>query len=195
MDADEQRHVIVVGGPNGAGKTTWAMRRLPDVLTIRDFVNADEIARGLSPFDPESSALAAGRVMITRLNELISAGHNFAFETTCSGRGHARFLEKCRANGYRVTLVFLWLPSAEVALARVARRISQGGHRIPDDIIVRRYAAGLRNMRYLYLPLADIALIYDNSDDSDALIAARHLDGPFMIHDQARWSQIEEATR
>src|SRR5215467_2649769 len=195
MDADQQRHVIVVGGPNGAGKTTWAMRRLPDVLTIRDFVNADEIARGLSPFDPESSALAAGRVMITRLNELISARHNFAFETTCSGRGHARFLEKCRANGYRVTLVFLWLPSAEVALARVARRISQGGHRISDEVIVRRYAAGLRNMKYLYLPLADIALIYDNSDDSDTLIAAQHLDGLFMIHDHARWSQIEEATR
>jgi predicted ABC-type ATPase len=94
-----------------------------------------------------------------------------------------------------VTLVFLWLPSAEVALARVARRISQGGHRIPDDIIVRRYAAGLRNMRYLYLPLADIALIYDNSDDSGTLIAAQHLDGPFTIHDQRRWSQIEEATR
>ena len=195
MGSDEPKHVIVVGGPNGAGKTTWAMRRLPDVLTIRDFVNADEIARGLSPFDPESSALAAGRVMISRLSELIAAGHNFAFETTCSGRGHAGFLKKCRANGYRVTLVFLWLPSAEVALARVARRISQGGHRIPDDVIVRRYAAGLRNMRYLYLPLADIALIYDNSDGSDTLIAARHLDGPFMIHDQGRWSQIEEATR
>lgn len=133
--------------------------------------------------------------MIARLNELIAAGHNFAFETTCSGRGHVRFLEKCRASGYRVTLVFLWLPSTEVALARVARRISQGGHRIPDDIIGRRYALGLRNMRYLYLPLADIALIYDNSDDSNTLIAAQHLAGPFMIHDQERWSQIEEATR
>jgi len=195
MGADQEKHVIVVGGPNGAGKTTWAMRRLPDVLTIRDFVNADEIARGLSPFDPESSALTAGRVMIARLDELVAAGHSFAFETTCSGRGHVRFLEKCRASGYRVTLVFLWLPSAEVALARVARRISQGGHRISDEVIVRRYAAGLRNMKYLYLPLADIALIYDNSDDSDTLIAAQHLDGLFMIHDHARWSQIEEATR
>jgi len=87
MHADQSRHVIVVGGPNGAGKTTWAIHRLPDILAIRDFVNADEIARGLSPLDPESSALAAGRLMIARLNELVTGGHNFAFETTCSGRG------------------------------------------------------------------------------------------------------------
>jgi len=91
--------------------------------------------------------------------------------------------------------VYLWLPSAEAAISRVARRINQGGHRIPDNVIVRRYAAGLRNMRNLYLPLADIALIYDNSDYNDVLIAARRLDGPFIIHDRDRWSRIEEATQ
>src|SRR6202008_1990799 len=99
MESEQAKDVIVVGGPNGAGKTTWAIHRLPEVLTIRDFVNADEIARGLSPLDPEGSALAAGKLMIARLNELLLAGQSFAFETTCSGRGHTKLLERCRAQG------------------------------------------------------------------------------------------------
>jgi predicted ABC-type ATPase len=125
MQSGHTKEVIVVGGPNGAGKTTWAMERLLQTLNIREFVNADELARGLSPLDPESSAIAAARLMLQRLNELINAGYSFAFETTCSGRGHIRLLEKCRASGYEVTLVYLWLPSAEAAIARVARR--EGG--------------------------------------------------------------------
>src|SRR5207247_622613 len=100
-------------------------------------------------------ALAAGQIMIERLDELVRAGQSFAFETTCAGRAHAARLQRWKAAGYRITLVFLWLPSVEIALARVARRVREGGHRIPDDVIVRRYSAGLRNMRYLYLPLAD----------------------------------------
>jgi predicted ABC-type ATPase len=190
-----QKHVVMIGGPNGAGKTTWAYRRLDPTLGIRDFVNADEIARGISPLDPEASAVAAGRVMLDRLDELVNAGHSFAFETTCSGRGHARLLERCRSNGYLITFIFLWLPSAEVALSRVARRISRGGHRIPDDVVVRRYRAGLRNMRNLYVPLADRALIYDNSDDSTVLIASRRLNEQLMIHDKDRWALIEEVLR
>jgi predicted ABC-type ATPase len=195
MRSDEAKNVVVVAGPNGAGKTTWVVRRLPPTLNIREFVNADEIARGISPLDPEGNAVAAGLVMIERLNELISTGHSFAFETTCAGRGHIRRLQQCRAANYRITLVFLWLPSADVALARVARRVSEGGHHIPDDVVVRRYSAGLRNMRHIYLPLADMALIYDNSDQSGLLIASRQLDAQFVIHDGVRWSQIEEASR
>jgi predicted ABC-type ATPase len=133
--------------------------------------------------------------MIDRLNGLAKAGESFAFETTCSGRGHARLLERCRAAGYEITLIFLWLPSPNIALARVAQRVSEGGHSIPNDVIVRRYTAGLRNMRYLYLPLVDRALIYDNSDQTDVLIASLRLDSPFVIHDRDRWSQIEEATQ
>jgi predicted ABC-type ATPase len=138
MSDSQPKDVVVVGGPNGEGKTTWAYRRLPSTLDIREFVNADEIARGISPLDPEASALAAGRLMIERLNELLSAGHSFAFETTCSGLGHVRLLQRCRAAGYRITLIFLWLPSANIALSRVARRVSRGGHRIPNEVIVRR---------------------------------------------------------
>jgi predicted ABC-type ATPase len=195
MQPDLTKGIVVVGGPNGAGKTSWAAKHLPTTLNIREFVNADEIARGLSPFDPDSSIVAAGRVMLDRLDMLAKVGDNFAFETTCASHRHPRFLKSCRALGYQFMLVFLWLPSAEVAVARVARRVRQGGHRIPDEVVVRRYSAGLRNMRHLYLPLADSAFIYDNSDGGGALIAERQGAAPLTIHDSNRWSRIEEATR
>ena len=187
------KDVIVLGGPNGAGKTTAASTLLPWHLGIREFVNADEIARGVSPFNPEGSAIAAGRLLVTRIHALARGGGSFAFETTCAGRGHVQLLRSCKERKYRVTLLFLWLPSPQIALARVARRVSQGGHGIPDDVVVRRYWAGLRNLSQLYLPFADIALIYDNSDEGRELIVeltAKRL----TVHDSARWKSIEEAT-
>jgi len=189
------RDVIMLGGPNGAGKTTAAASLLPGALGIHEFVNADEIARGLSPFNPEGAAVAAGRLMIERIRALAQTGVSFAFETTCAGRGHARLLQTCRAAGYRLNLVFLWLPSPEAALARVARRVREGGHLIPDDVVVRRYGAGLRNMRWLYLPMMDGALIYDNSDRKQILIAERTATEPFIVYDAVRWTRIEEATQ
>jgi predicted ABC-type ATPase len=185
----------MVGGPNGGGKTSWAVKNLAATLSIREFVNADEIARGLSPLDPEASAVPAGQMMLELLNSLAESGESFAFETTCAGRGHARFLKKCRALGYRIVVVFLWLPSATVAIARVTRRVSQGGHRIPEDVIIRRYSSGLRNMRHLYLPLADSAFIYDNSDGLGILIAEQREGAAFVVHDGDRWNKILEATR
>ena len=193
--AHQVREVIMLGGPNGAGRTTAAALLLPAALGIREFVNADDIARGLSPFNPEGTAVAAARLMIERIQALARAGESFAFETTCAGRGYVRLLQMCRAAGFRLNLVFLWLPSAEAALARVARRVREGGHGIPDDVVVRRYAAGLRNMRRLYLPLVDAALIYDNSGAGRVLIAERGLDASVVVHDAARWALIEEATR
>jgi predicted ABC-type ATPase len=187
--------VIILGGPNGAGKTTSAQRLLPQSLRILEFVNADEIARGLSPFNPEGSAIEAGRLMLERMQTLLEGRKSFGFETTCAGRGHARFLQMCRAADYRVTLLFLWLPSPEIAQSRVERRIREGGHRIPPDVIQRRYWAGLRNMRHLYLPLAHVALIVDNSDEGGGLIAEREPDGPFVVHDEVRWALIEEVAR
>jgi predicted ABC-type ATPase len=189
------KDVVVIGGPNGAGKTTSASIVVPRMLGIREFVNADEIARGLSPFNPKASAVAASRVMIERIHELIRSGQSFAFETTCSGRSHIRTLQSCKDAGYRVTLVFLWLPSPEAALARVARRVASGGHLIPDDVVVRRYTAGLRNMRRLYLPIADVAYIYDNSDSGGVLIAMRDAEAALTVHDSGRWARIMEASR
>lgn len=189
------KDVIILGGPNGAGKTTAAPSLLTRHLGIREFVNADEIARGLSPFNPEGSAVGAARLMIRRIRELSEAGESFSFETTCAGRRYLRLLQACRANGYRLTLIFLWLPSPQAAVARVAKRVREGGHGIADEIVVRRYAAGLRNMRHLYLPLVDIALVYDNADNGHVLIAEKTPETDVRVYDPKRWTLIEEATR
>jgi predicted ABC-type ATPase len=189
------KDVVMIGGPNGAGKTTAAARLLPKGLGIREFVNADEIARGLSPFNPEGRALAAGRLMIERIHELIEGGESFAFETTCAGRAHAQTLLRCRDAGYRLTLIFLWLPSAKEALRRVARRVAQGGHRIPKDVVIRRYAAGLKNLQQIYLPIADIAYIYDNTDEGGILIAERQPGQALVVCDDRRWRRIVRANR
>jgi predicted ABC-type ATPase len=163
-------------------------------LAIREFINADEIARGLSPLNAEGAAFTAGRLLIERIKALAAAGESFAFETTCSGRGHVRLLNRLKARHYRLTLVFLWLPSAEAAVERVARRVNTGGHNVPESVVRRRYFAGMRNMQNLYLPLVDRALIYDNSDGGGRLIAERRPDAAPVIHDSARWKQIEEAS-
>jgi predicted ABC-type ATPase len=187
------KDVVMIGGPNGAGKTTTATTMLPKELRIQEFVNADEIAYGLSPFNPEGSTRAAGRLMIKRIHELIGRGESFAFETTCSGRAHAQTLSKCRDAGYRLTLIFLWLPSAKEALRRVARRVAQGGHRVPKGVVIRRYAAGLKNLQRLYLPIVDIAYIYDNTDEGGILIAERQPGQALVVCDDRRWKQILEA--
>ena len=185
--------IVIIGGPNGAGKTAAAQLLVPKGLEILEFVNADEIARGLSPFNSQHAALAAGRLMLERIRELVRNQQSFAFETTCSGRTHIPMLRRCKADGWRVTLVYLWLPSPEAALDRVARRVREGGHGIPGDVVVRRYWAGLSNLRLLYLPLADVAVIYDNSDGHRALIAERLPKGSLAVHDADRWAAIERA--
>jgi predicted ABC-type ATPase len=185
--------IVVIGGPNGAGKTTAAQLLVPRGLEIREFVNADEIARGLSPFNADHAARLAGQLMLERIGEFIRNRQSFAFETTCAGRAHVGTLRRCRAEGWRITLVYLWLPSPQMALDRVARRVREGGHHIPDEVVIRRYWAGLSNMRRLYLPVADVAAIYDNSDGGRTLIAQRMPGGSLVVHDAARWAKIEEA--
>jgi predicted ABC-type ATPase len=185
------KDIVIIGGPNGAGKTTAAPAVVPRELGIREFVNADEIARGLSPFNFQGAAVAAGRLMILRMQALVRSGESFAFETTCSGRTYARWLQACKAAGWRVTLLYLWLPSPQAAIDRVARRVREGGHGVPDDVVIRRYQAGLANMRRLYMPLADVAAIYDNSDEGRTLIAERTPDAPLIVYDSTRWALIE----
>jgi predicted ABC-type ATPase len=190
---DQVEDIVILGGPNGAGKTTAAQVVLPQQLDIREFVNADEIARGLSPFNPGGAAFAAGRLMLERIRNLVQDRRSFAFETTCAGRSHISLLQRCKAEGWRVTLVYLWLPSVEAALNRVARRVRQGGHDVPASVVIRRYWAGLANMHDLYLPLADLAFIYDNSDEGRALIAERTPEDSLVVHDARRWALIKGA--
>ncbi len=189
------KELVILGGPNGAGKTTAAQVVVPHKLGIPEFINADEIARGLSPFNPDGAALAAGRLMLQRMRTLANEGRSFAIETTCSGRGHLNFIRSCRDAGWRVIFVFLWLPSPQIAIDRVARRVSAGGHAVQPEIIKRRYWAGLRNFRSLYLPLADVAAIYDNAGEQPILIAERIADASLVVHDAARWQLIERASQ
>lgn len=157
--------LVVIAGPNGAGKSTLSRSIVHDHYGIGDFVNADAIALGLSAFDPERAAVAAGRVMLSRLQALADVQADFAFETTLASRSFAPWIAELRRRGYVFHLVFVALPSAEVAIARVRNRVASGGHSIPEDIVRRRHARGLRNFFELYRPLADEWMFFDNSGD------------------------------
>lgn len=147
--------LILIGGPNGAGKTTFAREILTTDLKGMRFLNADEIARGLSPFDPDRVARRAGRILLEEIDEAIANGRDFALESTLSGRTHATILRQAKESGYEITLHFLWIPSAKVSLARVRQRVKKGGHNVPVADIMRRYDRIMRNLVELYLPLAD----------------------------------------
>ncbi len=164
--------VIVLAGPNGAGKSTAAPSLLKDLLEVTEFVNADVIAQGLAAFDPDSVAFEAGAIMHARLRSLAAQRRNFAFETTLASRSLAPWLRELLAAHYSFHLIFLWLPSADFAVARVADRVRLGGHNVPEDTIRRRYQRGLRNFFQLYQPLATTWRLYDNSHESGIQLIA-----------------------
>ena len=155
--------LYIIGGCNGAGKTTASYTVLPDILDCREFVNADEIARGLSPFNPADVAIEAGRLMLKRIEELLAREESFSIETTLATRSYVNLVRRAHEKGYRVTLLFFWLNSPELAIQRVAERVSKGGHDIPEDIIRRRYVSGIQNLFNLYAAEVDAWSIYDNS--------------------------------
>lgn len=169
MAADDLR-VIIIAGPNGAGKTTFAREFLPNEAGCPLFVNADLIAAGLAPFAPASVAIQAGRLMLRELGRHFVARRSFAFETTLSGRGYLRAIDQWQGAGYRVKLVFLQLASAEEAIARVAQRIRQGGHDIPEAVVRRRFSAGRANFERFYSPAVDAWALYDNSGSEPLLL-------------------------
>jgi len=172
----EPRRIIIIAGPNGAGKTTFAREFLPQEAHCPDFINADLIAAGLSPFKPEAAALRAGRLMLEEIASRVAQGRGFAFETTLSGRAYAQQIPGWRQQGYYVKLIFLSLPSAEMAVARVSARVAQGGHSIPHEVVRRRFAAGLRNFHGVYKPLVDAWVLYDNSGTSRVLIDGEQIE-------------------
>jgi len=165
------RNIVVIGGPNGAGKSTIARNVLVDTLGVHEFVNADVIATGLSGFDPERAAFAAGRVMLARLHELARGDTPFAFESTLASRSFAPWLADLSRREWRVHLIYVWLQSPDLAVQRVAARVRRGGHSIPENIIRRRYARSARNFWNLYRPLASSWRMFENSSASPILIA------------------------
>lgn len=164
------KKIVIIAGPNGAGKTTFASEFLPMEAECPDFINVDLIAAGLSPFDPGKAALRAGRLMLNEIRLRTSQGQSFAFETTLSGLSYIRMIPRWQQAGYRVKLVFLSLPNAELAIARVSARIAQGGHGVPEEVIRRRFRRGLHNFHSVYRPIVDSWIWYDNSGPTPRLM-------------------------
>ena len=163
MKVNSNPILYIIAGPNGAGKTTASMNILPDILDCREFVNADEIAKGLSPFKPEKMAIQAGKLMLERIDNLLSQKVSFAIETTLSTRSYKKLVERAKSLGYEVHLLFFWLESPEIACQRVAKRVSEGGHNIPVNVIYRRYKLGLDNLFNIFIPIVDYWSLYDNN--------------------------------
>jgi len=165
------KRLYIISGCNGAGKTTASYTILPDMLECNEFVNADEIAKGLSPFNPNKVAIKAGRLMLTRITELLESGVDFAFETTLSTRSYVNTVKKAQEKGYFVTVLYFWLNSPELAVERVRIRVKEGGHNIPEETIRRRYDLGISNMYNLYIPIADYWMFIDNSKTPFEILA------------------------
>ena len=170
---ESPKRILIIAGPNGAGKTTFAREFLPNEANVPTFINADLIAAGLNPFQPENEAMRAGRLMLQMIDERVSAGDSFAFETTLSGRGYAQSIPQWQAQGYRVELYYLRLPSSDVAVDRVRRRVREGGHNIPEDVIRRRFELGWRNFLFLYRDIVDAWELYDNSGTTPLLLNSK----------------------
>ncbi|MEX2187879.1 MAG: zeta toxin family protein [Pirellulales bacterium] len=164
------RRVFIIAGPNGAGKTTFAREFLPREADCPNFVNADLIAAGLAPFQPDVAAIRAGRLMLAEIRRHVAERANFAFETTLSGRTYAKMIPRWRNEGYGIELIFLKLRSVRISVKRVRERVRQGGHSVPLDVIRRRFRAGWDNYESLYRPLADRWELYDNSGDAPKLL-------------------------
>ena len=164
------KQILIIAGPNGAGKTTFALTYLRTEAHGLPFLNADMIAAGLAPLGSRHSDVQAGRLMLAEIDRLAADGRSFAFETTLSGRGYLRRIDRWRDEGYRVTLLFLSLPSPEDAVERVRRRVEQGGHHIPEDVIRRRFDSGLANLRDAYAERVDRWVLLDNTGEAPVLV-------------------------
>jgi len=184
-------NLYIIGGANGSGKTTTAKQILPYFLNVYEYLNADEIAAGLSPFRPESVAIQAGKLMLKRLNYFVEHQTDFAFETTLSGLNYLRFLRKCQTQNYQINLIYFWLRSPDLAIARVRQRVASGGHNIPEETIIRRYYRGQKNLIQSYLPLCQTWIIYDNSTFPSQLVATYNPEQQITLYQAEIWEQIQ----
>jgi predicted ABC-type ATPase len=184
--------LYVVAGCNGAGKTTASFNILPQILECREYVNADEIARGISPFNQEGVSIEAGRIMLSRINELIDMEVNFAFETTLASKNFKNTIQLAKDKGYLVTLIFFWLRNENLAIKRVQNRVAEGGHFIPEDVIKRRYLSGIKNLFNLYWELPDIILVYDNTDILPEVIVSKEYAKKEIIHNLVKYEKLRK---
>lgn len=187
--------LYIIAGCNGAGKTTASLTMLPEIWKCREFVNADEIARGLSPFNPESMAIEAGRIMLRRIDDLLKGDESFSIETTLSTRSYAKTIEKAHENGFSVQLLFFWLPTPETAIERVKQRVIEGGHNIPVDVIRRRYAAGIKNLFEIYMDIVDSWMLVENQNNPRIIIARGGTESATKILNNELFNQLRTYVR
>ena len=187
----EEKNLYIIAGCNGAGKTTASFTILPDILNCKEFVNADEIAKGISPFQPEKVAIEAGRIMLNRINDLLEKNENFAFETTLASKSYRHTILAARKKNYTVSLLYFWLNSVDLAKERVKNRVLEGGHNIETTVIERRYINGITNLFNIYLPIVDKAFIFDNSEGTHILIAEKENFDNFKIVDNEKYKQFK----
>ncbi len=190
----KSKTIYIISGCNGAGKTTASYTILPEILNCKEFVNADNIAAGLSPFQPEKVAFEAGRIMLERIEYLLEANETFAIETTLATKIYKSKLMNAIENGYNVKLLFFWLPNVEMAIDRVAIRVSEGGHNIPIDVISRRYIRGIENLFKIYLPLCNEWAVFDNSDGQPQMIA-QGIKSDIDVSDSESWNLFKANIR
>ncbi len=184
------RSMYIIAGCNGAGKTTAAYSLLPDTLNCREFVNADEIARGISPFQPEKATYEAGKILLQRIAALIERGEDFTVETTLAALVYKDIILKAQSNGYRVNLLFFWLNSVALAKERVRLRVLEGGHNVSDTVVERRYHRGIKNLFNVFIPLCDNVMVFDNSELSHRLIMGKVKGQADEIYDINTYNQI-----
>ena len=184
-------NIYIIAGCNGAGKTTASFTILPEILDCKEFVNADEIAKGLSPFQPESVSFPAGRIMIKRIDELINAEIDFGFETTLTTLSYLNTIKAAKKKGYFITLLFFWLNDVNLAIERVKNRVNEGGHSIPEEVIKRRYYRGIKNINK-FTSLCDYWIIVDNSGSPFTFVAEGEGKSTYEIHDNNIWNKINE---
>lgn len=186
------KNLYIIAGCNGAGKTTASFTILPEILNCKEFVNADEIARGLSPFQPEKVSFEAGRIMIKRINELLEVYENFAFETTLATKSYKSKVLLAQKKKYTVTLLFFWLQNVDLAIERVKTRVVEGGHNIETEIIKRRYINGIKNLFEIYIDIVDEVMIFDNSGRKPDLIAEKTKENDITVIDELKFELLKK---
>jgi predicted ABC-type ATPase len=185
-------NLYIIAGCNGAGKTTASYTVLPEILDCKEFINADEIARGLSPFQPEKVAIHAGRIMLQRIDELLNLKVDFAIETTLTTKSYANTIEAAKQNGYEITLLYFWLNNVELAIERVKKRVADGGHDIPEETIRRRYKKGMYNLIHTFIHHCDYWFVIDNSGKTFNFIVEGLSNSEITIYDNKNWETIKE---
>lgn len=182
--------MYLIAGCNGAGKTTASLTLLPEILECKEFVNADNIAAGISPFQPDKVAIESGRLMLKRIDDLIKMKVDFAIETTLSSRNYISKVKKIQDDGYEVVLIYFWLNNPVIAIERIKERVKKGGHFVPDEVVIRRYYRGIKNLLRYFIPYSDYWLVFDNSNPNVVMVAEGYKDLEKKIFNNEIWQKI-----